>query len=193
MLARGPNPYEAAHGWVGGVAEGLPSPKGPVCQTHLFSAWNPLATPLQLTPLQPPRVIALGLHRFLWSWNGSEAASNETKGSLSINSMGSGSGPTSVWPSLYTAQPIYSLSIPGPLSPIVSIFFLLMAVISPKKHHSKKKTACAPLAANPLVWHSSECCPNPLPFQQGSLLSLFRFLTHPFELPNSFYPSLPIK
>lgn len=97
-------------------------------------------------------------------------------------------GLTSVWPSLYTAQPIYSLSIPGPLSPIASIFLLLMVIISPIKHHPKKETACASLAANPLVWHSSECCPNPLSFQQGSPLSLFRLPAHPFELPRSSYP-----
>lgn len=122
-------------------------------------------TPMQHTPLQSPQVITLGLHRFLRSCNGSETVSNETKGSLSINSMGSGSGPTSVWPSLYTAQPIYSLSIPGPLSPIESIFFLLMVVISHTKHHPQKETIPTPLAGKPLLWHGYKRCPNPLSFQ----------------------------
>lgn len=68
-----------------------------------------------------------------------------------------------------------------------------MVVISPTKHHPKKETACAPLAANLLAWHSDECRPNPLSFQQGPPLSLFRFQAHPFELPSSSYSPLPTK
>lgn len=109
--------------------------------------------------------------------------------------MGSGSGPTSVWPSLYTAQPIYSLSIPGPLSPIASIFFLLMVVISHTKHHPQKATISTPSAANPLAWHSYECCPNPLSFQHVTVspFFLFRVPGHPFKLPSSSYSFLPTK
>lgn len=128
-------------------------------------------TPMQHTPLQPPQVITLGLRRFLRSCNGSETVSNETKGSLSINSMGSGLSPTSVWPSLNATQPIYSLSIPGPPSPIASIFFLLMVVISHAKHHPQKNTIPTPLAAKPPAQHCYRCCFNPSRFQQGNSLS----------------------
>lgn len=148
MLARGPKPHKTCP-----IRWGKGDRK--VTQAKWMDLWDPSVftmktsqpTPMQHTPLQPPQVITLGLCCFLWSCNGSETVSNETKGSLSINSMGSGSGPTSVWPSLYAAQPIYSLSIPGPPSPIVSIFFLLMVVISHAKHHPQKKTIPTPLAA----------------------------------------------
>lgn len=149
-------------------------------------------TPMQHTPLQSPQVITLGLYCFLWSCNGSERASNETKGILSINSMGSGSGPTSVWPSLYTVQPIYSLSVPGPLSPIASIFSYLWLSLATLSTTPSKRPSFLSLAASPLPRHSHECCPNPISFQPGNSLSFLLVQVSrlsPFKLPSSSYSS----